>query len=132
MSLRDLVETLEATKEAIKEADSTLKELKRFKEQAEQQLIDEMLEQGVKSAQIGGKTYYHKNKTRVSIKAPKREELKALLIKLHLEEFIKPTVNQAQVQAFVSEQFKNHQPLPAGLEECLHIYREPTLGSRKS
>jgi len=132
LNLRDLHEQLEAQKATIKALETQLKEEKKKKEESEQQMIDALLGHGLDQGRIGGRTYFFKNKTRVTIRASHRGEFKRLLIQVGMEGYINELVSQPQIQSFIAELLDTNQELPEGFEECLYIYREPILQSRKT
>ena len=120
-------------KDQISKVDTDLSELKKQAGELEQELLDELSDDGINKITVDGRTVY----MRRELWARKEQgvegyEVAQAVMKAGLDEYVQPKVNMQSLSAFVRDLDRAEEPLPYELEGVVRVDEVFRLGVRSS
>lgn len=132
MELTEYVAAYRAAREAKDEAEAVLKERKYELEEAEQALVEKMVEDEVPSITVGDRSFSLMSKTYYSCLAENRPALFALLRRDGLDSIIQETVNANTLSASMREMVElNGGDMPEGYADVVSSYDKHSISMRR-
>lgn len=127
-----LADWLRGLRERKKDLQDELKAVNAEIDEAEQKLVDLMINEEMQNFTRNGQTFYLMSKTYASAVADRKSELYAWLKEHGFGDLVQETVNANSLAAFVREQLEEADMLPEGLAELVSVYEKTTVGIRKA